>query len=519
MYRKKSKFILSFKEGRTVEMDINTVLVGLGLHAKRIYMNCYEQNSLQPTVIVDLKSKKEEVLNYIKDRGLKSTAYFIDDKNRDNEKLNLKDENELGKLLKALNVTHAIISTEPKAHFAYIKFFLKYNIHILVDKPLTAPCDVITDGHQAEKIEEDFYDIKKMFDKAQKKKKTILQVQCQRRWHRGYQFVHNMATEMVKKYNIPITAIQILHCDGMWNMPDEFLLRENHPYKYGYGKLFHSGYHFVDLVSWFEKINDILEDKRPDNVDMYAAAVRPNDFMHMINKEDYHRLLDTKKFDKTFDNLDKYHFDQFGELDIYSLLQFKKGDLVTSTASINLMQNGFSRRSWGDLPEDTYKGNGRVRHEYMNLEIGPLMDIQIHSYQSKEIKDRCIGKDGIGEVEHFNIYVFRNTDIIGGKPMEKYSLADLYENKSEWLGYNESARRDCFEEFLKEKTDESSIYEHSLGIRILSKEYEALSRQHQGGIPFLNFKIPGMEYDIGLKSVSQEKGRKEMPILNDQATA
>ena len=33
------------------------------------------------------------------------------------------------------------------------------------------------------------------------------------------------------------------------------ILRDNHPYKYGYGKLLHSGYHFVDLISIFLRAN------------------------------------------------------------------------------------------------------------------------------------------------------------------------------------------------------------------------------------------------------------------------
>jgi hypothetical protein len=33
-------------------------------------------------------------------------------------------------------------------------------------------------------------------------------------------------------------------------MPSEYTSREGHPYRYGYGKLVHSGYHFVDLFAW-----------------------------------------------------------------------------------------------------------------------------------------------------------------------------------------------------------------------------------------------------------------------------
>ena len=70
---------------------------------------------------------------------------------------------------------------------------------------------------------------------------------------------------------------------------------------------------------------------------------------------------------------------------------------------------------------DFYKKNGRIRHERINIQVGPLMNIQIHSYQSKEIKDRLDNKieEQIGGLEHFDIDIYRNVDIIGGKPYEK----------------------------------------------------------------------------------------------------
>ncbi len=459
--------------------NIKTVLVGLGPHAKRIYMKCFEVNQMKPALIIDLESKKTEIEEYVKDKKLQTELFFLNEKERNALELTKEDEQKIIERIQALGITHAIISTEPKAHYAYICLFLKNGIHVLVDKPLTAPIDVSTNMDMAKKIKEEYEDIKSLYCKA-KENNVILQVQCQRRWHKGYQFVHKLAEETVEKYSVPITSIQITHCDGMWNMPDEFVARENHPYKYGYGKLFHSGYHFIDLAAWFESINDKLEKKIPDNVELYATSVRPSDFMGMIDKQDYQQLFHDHRFDKIFDNIEDYNFDKYGEIDLYSLIQFKSQDKVVSTVTLNLMQNGFSRRGWNIIPKDTYKANGRVRHEYMNLEIGPLMNIQIHSYQSKEIKDNIEGNIGVGEVEHFDIFVYRNVDLIGGVPMEKFTLNDLYNEHGSMQGYNEEAREQCFEEFIKCKVKGNPIFEHDLGIEILTKEYEALCQKEKG---------------------------------------
>lgn len=114
----------------------------------------------------------------------------------------------------------------------------------------------------------------------------------------------------------------------------------------------------------------------------------------------------------------------------------------------------------------------------MNIELGPLMNIQVHSYQSKEIADKIDGAYNIGEVEHFNIYIFRNVDIIGGKPMEKYSLNDFYDDNQIMLGFNETARKIAFDDFLSSRGNQNNIYDHKLGITILSKVYEAITKTH-----------------------------------------
>lgn len=468
--------------------DINIAVIGLGPHAKRIYMGCFNHLRMTPKLIVDLNTKEKETMKYLQDNEILADTYFVDDNKRDLNELDETDKEKLQEEIKRLKITHAIISTEPKAHLAYIKFFLNEKINVLVDKPLTAPAGINNPSELAQKLKSEYDEVKQIYDSV-KNDNVKLQIQCQRRWHKGYKFIYDEISKVVNKYKIPITTINVYHSDGMWNMPDEFLKRENHPYKYGYGKLLHSGYHFIDLIGSFERINDVLIDKKADNVDLMAMDVRPNDFLGMVNNEDYKRIFNVNKFDEIFENEEKYFFDRFGELDVYSVFQFKKQDRVISTATLNLVQNGFSRRAWTELPVDTYKGNGRVRHEYLNIQIGPLMNVQIHSYQSKQIAEKTTNKSDVGEIEHFDIYIFRNTDIIGGKSFEKYSISDFAGEEDIFLGYNEDAREKCFVEFISDRVDENEIYSHELSMKILINEYEALGKRMFGKEPFVNFDI------------------------------
>lgn len=259
-------------------------------------------------------------------------------------------------------------------------------------------------------------------------------------------------------------------------MPDEFLYRENHPYKYGYGKLFHSGYHFFDLLTWLLEENRNVKDKKISKASIFSEAYTPEDFIYNFNLSDYKNFFKTDKFDEIFKNKDL--FQGYGELDYHGLINFysNKGKKITR-CSMNLLQSGFSRRSWIDLPKDSYKGNGRVRHERLNIQIGALMNIQVHSYQAYEIKERYKkGGNDIGELEHFDILIFRNVDLIGGKVFEKIKLTDLYKeiDSKEFIGFNEKAREQCFDDFINNIDNDSNLLLHKQSIEILEKAYESL---------------------------------------------
>jgi hypothetical protein len=150
---------------------------------------------------------------------------------------------------------------------------------------------------------------------------------------------------------------EVYHNDGMWNMPDEFFTRENHPYKYGYGKLLHSGYHFIHLLASLLKTSYSACDKIPDTAELYATNFSPTDFTHFLGCKEYNRFFKQDKYAALFNNPNE--FDKLGELDFYGILQFFHQNRKLTTCTLNLLQNGFSHRAWDVLPYYTYKSNGR----------------------------------------------------------------------------------------------------------------------------------------------------------------
>lgn len=474
-----------------VAYDHVTVVVGLGPHAKRIYMPLFRKFGFEPRLVIELESKRPGVFQYITTHRTSCHTYFIPDEYRDVGVLPEDIADGLRRELSSLGVTHAIISTEPKAHLAFLRFFLAEGISVLVDKPITAPVGPITSIHKARAIESEYGELIGRY-RSVKYRGVTCEVQCQRRYHRGYAYVKELLEQCVASFGVPVTSLDVYHCDGTWNMPGEFLSRENHPYKYGYGKLLHSGYHFIDLVSWLLQVNEQLPTKHADNVQLYAAAVRPYDFLSVIDNDDYARLFPSHRHAGLLSNLSTSDLEQMGELDCYSVMQFRKGSSTMTTCTLNLLQTGYSRRAWMDLPEDTYKGNGRVRHERMNVHVGPLMNIQIHSYQSKEIKDRDASEAGEeGSVEHFDISIFRNIGIIGGEPYRHVQLhhLDSPDGTTTLIGHNERARERCFVSFLRNESRQSDLCDHRLSIKLLSRTYESLCHREAGRSPVITFGI------------------------------
>lgn len=446
----------------------NIALVGLGPHAKRIYLNYMKKHKANLCLLIELESNKEAVKEYLNENGFKRTKIFtINDKIKDNERLPQTIESNLLAVFKTLEITHLIIATEPKAHNMYIEFALKNNINVLTDKPITVTKNM-TSIRSIEKVRKQYYHLYHLAENS----KSQCYVMCQRQYHRGYEYIKNLLNDIVEKYQVPITYINIFHCDGNWEMPHD-LLKENHPYKYGYGKLFHSGFHFIDLLSDFIKINNKLPNsKKIVNGEVYSNCFTPNDELGVFNIDDYNRIFKEQQIPEYYtNNKKKIKFNNFGEKNFYGLMEFtNKYHQVITNVSLDLLHYGFSRRGWIQS-KDFYKKNGRIRHEYINIEVGTLLNIKVHSYQSKQIQDRkdCISEEETGGLEHFDIEIYRNVDIIGGKPFEKIRLGDLYseKEKKDILGYNELSREVYLDKFLKGICDKGDIKEQVLGIELL----------------------------------------------------
>jgi predicted dehydrogenase len=457
------------------------MLVGLGPHARRIYLHYLRQHGYGPRLVVELVTKREELSAWLLEQGLSLEVCWVEP-NADENDLDPATCQALDTAIESMGITHAINSSATGAHKAYLRYLMARGISVLTDKPITAPNHVITQPQMAARIEEDYRELMAQYAEARQRGVRV-EVQCQRRYHPAYIHLREIVRGLVHEFRVPMTHVDVYHCDGMWNMPDEFLSRENHSYKYGHGKLFHSGYHFIDLVAWLlSAAPGLPRHKIPTSAELYAAATRPSDSLSVIDQDDYVRLVRGIHYADAFAARDRGGFDQMGELDFHGVIQLKNGPRVLTTCTLNLLQSGFSRRSWPELPFDTYKSNGRVRHERISIQVGPLANIQVHSYQAREVKEKDFD-NRVGSLEHFDIYVFRNVDLVGGEPVQHLTLRDLTgkaTSDGRFIGHNEEAKKRCFTQFLAGGPALSDLEDHALGIRILSNAYKALSHRYRG---------------------------------------
>lgn len=473
----------------------NFVLVGLGPHAKRIYYPFLEKHraryAIRLKLLIELESQSRRVAEFLDRRSLRpeKILYLPDSEaNRMGAALDEAARKELDGLVGKGAIDGIIISTEPKAHKIYAEWALKRNVDILMDKPITAPTHPSTDMSSARRIYQDFLDLENLLEKSRAK----FYVTCQRRNHEGYAFIKEYVKKFVSDFEVPVSYIDVYHADGAWTLPHEFQ-KENHPYKYGYGKLLHSGYHFVDLFAWIAQANFGLERARPETAKVYAARFAPNDLFHQIDAAACTKLFHRQATRDFYETYRRQEYEHFGELDAYALVQLMQGRNVVTTGSINLQQNSFSQRGWFDLPEDTYKGNGRVRHERLNIQVSHFLNIQAHSYQSRQAGQGGAEPGGVGGEDHFDIYIFRNSKIVGGEDFTSYSVGKEMKERCRsdphYLGHNEKAREVTLLNFIEGKNDESELRHHKFTNQLLSNIYASLAQGARTGNAQLTFSV------------------------------
>ena len=476
------------------------MIIGMGFHARRIYIPRiidYSKNMpIKLSCGVDLISQSNSINEYISTNKYSFEPVYLD--NFDIEKGLTKEITQLlNSLVKKHSISGVIISTEPLTHKVYAEWALENGLHILMDKPISIRNRVNTDQFQAEALIDDYTELLSLYNEASVKKDLAFTVNVQRRYDKGFDEVIRLITETKDKFNIPVTSIQAMHADGTWVFPKELLDQESHPYKYGYGKCAHSGYHIFDMIWQFYKAGSVTK-KKADTLEVFSSQLNPSGFNTCISEEDYSQYFGSL-YESTGLSREEYEnkVEDYGELDSFSILRLLKDGENICNISVSLLHSSFSRRSWATPDKDLYKGNGRVKHQQFIIQQGPFQSIHIHNYQSKHQHDVDNSDEfSVGGNNHFDIYVFRNVAMFGeGKSFYKISSKELESKNAQGLTI-ENVKGEVILEFLNfmlgkicKKDLKSNIDTHYVPVKILSGIYQSNVKLKNKQNPLIKIKL------------------------------
>lgn len=463
---------------------LNVMLVGLGPHAKRIYLPYFQKYgktlNIQLSAAIDIEMNKDSLTSYFKTNNLPINVLDF---------IPLFDgempgyiEDRLNRIVKEKKIDALIISTTPTAHKPYALWALKNNIDILMDKPVSIYKNAVSDINNAISIYKDFEEL----NNAYKNSKSIFIVNSQRRYHPGKLKAYSLIRETAQEFGVPVTSIHSYDADGQWRLPEEILHESYHGYNEGMGKVSHSGYHYFDSLYKFYMAG-VTDGKMADAVRVYSSFITPRGHLKQINQKDLEKIFQNEGYnpphtDKEYCKL----FKNFGEIDFSAVVSFVQNGDVICNASLDMIHNSYCGRNWVKPNADLYKHNGRVKHEHHQIQQGPLQTIQIHGYQTNDNHDNNTESDfSLGGNNHYEVHVYRNVGICGGKPLEIFSTRSFDDSRIEidknvpinmltWE-YSRELVVDEFFSILRDKSKKSisSFEDHSFPAHMMSALYQS----------------------------------------------
>ena len=445
-------------------MKQNLLVIGLGPHAQFCQYRFLEEMARQGApvhvrLLVELQDRQENIENYLADKTLLPDEIFglpVEDRNAAQIHPRLLEKlNQLAPKLDGV-----VLCTEPKAHKKYILWALEHGLDVLTDKPLTAP---LLNAQGPVQVWQDFVDI----ERALSHSRSHITLLTNKRVHPAYEAVYDHVCEFATQYGMPITHIEISEGGGVWHFPLEYQKGENHPHKYGYGVLLHTGFHYVDLLLHYQSINHLIGFKE-DAINVHAFCTTPFDVFHQFPQSVYEQILPAEKFTDEFKQVPQQDYKHYGEVDVVSSLQFIKDGAVTTQAGLNILQHTLSSRTQRATPANLYLKLGRLTQNYISLFCGPLLNVRLSFFQP----DRLDKEDS----DVYVVEVCRNTGLVGGESYHWEEFDDkVVAPDGQFASLNNDSKRMLFKQWISgtcpEKTDFAL---HKRSVQLTARLFEEI---------------------------------------------
>jgi len=435
------------------------IVIGCGPRYQEEYHSFLEQKHVSIPLLIDLKSNEEMVRRFFKEKALKPQHFlFLEERFRNAISFSEIDAR-ISATIDLSAVNGVLISTEPKARKAYTLWAVQRKLPVFMDKPISA----FSDPTSMDTLLKDYEELLE----AKKRCGTNVVVSCERRAHVGYIWIKEYLRCLIQEAQVPMTAIDIHFAEGIWRLPSEYLSVENHPFKHGYGILLHSGYHYVDLLSSFLSLNDILYPQEEKEVVLQLHTTRPSDHIAAAGKSFYTSLLGSEETEKIFS---KEYLDQLslcGETDVMLMGQVRQKGTVLTNFSLKLFGTSLSLRDKNNL-QHAERLFGKTRQEYLFLHMGHLCSLSLISTPLRQLRPKEYF------LESFDVTVMNSPFLHSREPLitlNREAFSTLFPGISLAHSMGTFARHWQLEEFLQGRDGHSSLESHYKTVQLLHLLY------------------------------------------------
>ncbi len=395
------------------------IVIGAGLHYREKYHQVLENKEI--VLVVDLKSQESVIRSFFDKRPRR--YLFLPEAYR-----NTISSEQIAKFIGEVEADCVLICTEPKVRAQYGHWAASRGYPMFLDKPATI---TLTD-----------------FEKLLAAKPYAV-LSCERRAHSGYLRLFAIIDSFFAKYRVPLTGVDIHFAGGIWKIPREYVEEENHPFRYGYGMIMHSGYHFIDLLV------RLLRYSSGNQMRMQANCSTPEDHVLGNGRFEYPHLFQDNQMERPG------LMEGYGETDVMLIGQMLQEGRVATNFSLKMLGTSLSMRSGLERGE---KLPGKIRQESVILHFGHLLSIQISSTQFQRIDPT-----GYPE-ENFTITVLRNP-LLREKGVEQIIRSQI---TSDPESLNTAARKRQLCDFLSGGNGNSPLENHLETMRMTNKIYAEL---------------------------------------------
>ena len=479
---------------------VKILVIGCGPHATHFYVPSLlkmaaASGGFRLAGVVDIETRRGAVAEELAERGADVPAWFVPP--FDGDVLPVEAAELLDGLLARDVFNAVVISTDPLHHLCYAKWAVSRGLPILMDKPVTTCIDAALDLAAARRIAEDYDCLLAMY-LARPEPRPPFVLCAHRRYHPGIIEARRIVSDVCAQTGCPVTHVHCAHADGQWRLPHEICTQLHHSYFQGHGKISHSGFHFIDCVSEFWRDGLRASGRTADDVEVFSAFVRPDGLAEQIGRSQFRKIFGATDYEAACPEDDEElsrRFESCGEVDASVTLSLRRNGVPFSLATLDLLHNSYSRRAWLEPDRDLYKGNGRVKHEDHSIQVGPFLNVRIQSYQSKDRHDVCLPEkdEEPGGNNHFELLVFRNERMIGGRSFERVPLREIGAARGFTADslFITQIKEQSIREWLDAIADPgnaachlmSAFVDHRAGAHIMSAIYESYALRRLGRNP------------------------------------